>query len=90
MALYSASVLERDIVCYFLAFYDTKLQQKKIANPHVDLRSSEQPAQSASLNALRIDEEDSRILSPRPDVCLIYRRIRLTAAQWAVVGALRY
>jgi hypothetical protein len=81
MALYSTSVLERDTVCCFLAFHDTKLLPKKIANPLVDLRSSEQPAQLASLNALRIDEEDHRILRPRPDVCLMYRRIRLTAAQ---------
>jgi hypothetical protein len=40
MALYSASVLERDIVAYFLALQEIRLGPKKIAKPPVERLSS--------------------------------------------------
>jgi hypothetical protein len=57
-ALYSASVLERDIVGCFLALQEIKLGPMKMANPPVERLSSRSPAQSASEYALRRVEVD--------------------------------
>jgi hypothetical protein len=89
-ALYSALVLERETVAYFLVLHEIKLEPRKTANPLVDHRSSTQPAQSASKNALTIMEFERRILSPSFNVPCTYRWIRLTALQWIVIGAWRY
>jgi hypothetical protein len=47
MALYFASVLDRDTVFCFFAHQDIKLGPKKTTKPPVDFLSSEQSAQSA-------------------------------------------
>jgi hypothetical protein len=58
IALYSASVLECDIIFCFLAHHNIKLGPKKDNKPPVDFLSSEQPTQSASEKTLiRVDEE---------------------------------
>jgi hypothetical protein len=58
IALYSASVLEHDVVFCFLAYHDIKLGPKKIAKPLVNFLSSTQPAKSASEKApIRVDKE---------------------------------
>ena len=81
IALYSASVLDRDTVFCFFAHQDIKLEPKKIANPLVDFLSSEQPAQSASEKALTKVDADFLMRRPMPRVCLRYLKIRLTAVQ---------
>jgi hypothetical protein len=54
--LYSASVLEQDIVACFLAVQDIILLQKNTTKPPVDRLSSGHPAQSPSKKALtRVD-----------------------------------
>jgi hypothetical protein len=57
-ALYSASVLDLDIVSYLRALHEIKLGPKKTTKPPTNLLSSTQPAQSASENALRKLDED--------------------------------
>jgi hypothetical protein len=54
IAMYSASVLDRDNVFYFLAHHDIKLGPKKATKPPVDFLSSVHLDQSASENALTI------------------------------------
>jgi hypothetical protein len=51
-ALYSASVLDLDMVGCFLAVEDTKLSPRNTAKPPVDLLWSIQPAQSALVKEL--------------------------------------
>jgi hypothetical protein len=47
-ALYSASVLDRETVAYFLELQEIRFEPRKIANPPVDLLSFGHPAQSTS------------------------------------------
>jgi hypothetical protein len=77
--LYSTSVLDLDTVACFLALQEIKFGPKNTANPHVDLLSSTQPAQSASEKALTSVEDDLLKVSPICDVPLTYLRILLTA-----------
>jgi len=44
IALYSASVLDRETVTCFLALHDTRFDPKKIAKPPVEHLSSTSPA----------------------------------------------
>jgi hypothetical protein len=61
IALYSASVLEWDIIFCFLAYQEMRLGPKNTAKPPVDFQSSVHPAQSASENALTIVEAECRV-----------------------------
>ena len=63
-ALYSASVLDLDTVACLRALQETRLPPKNTAKPPVDRRSSGQPGQSASENALTSVE--SYLASLRP------------------------
>jgi hypothetical protein len=88
-ALYSASVLERGTVAYFLAHQEIRFEPRNTANLPVDRRSSTQPTQSTSEKALTNIEEDRLIFSPNFKVPCMYRRILLTTLQYTVVGAWR-
>lgn len=87
IALYSASVLDRDTVACFRALHDMRLGPRNIANPPVEHWSSTQPAQSASEKPLTRVDNDFDNFSPTPNVCLIYRNTLLAAVHCTVVGA---
>jgi hypothetical protein len=70
--LYSASVLDLEIVACFLALQEIKLGPKYTTKPPVDLLPSTQPAQSASEKALTKVEDDLLKVSPRLTVPLTY------------------
>lgn len=53
-AQYSTLAIDCMTVGCFLAPQDSKLSPRKITNPMVDLRSSFDPAQSASQNACKV------------------------------------
>jgi len=55
---YSASVLERETVDYFLAVHVRRLRPKNIQAPVVDLRSSTEPAQSTSEKLRKVKSSD--------------------------------
>jgi hypothetical protein len=86
-ALYSASVLDLEIVACLRALQEIRLVPRKTANPRIECLSSKQSAQSASEKALTSNEEDLLIFNPRLVDCFKYLKIHLTAAQWTVVGA---
>jgi hypothetical protein len=90
MALYSTSVLERETVGCFLALHEMMLDLINTVKPPVDLRSSEEPAQSASKKSLNNVESDFRMIIPMLIVDLRYHNMLLTAVQWMEVGDLRY
>jgi hypothetical protein len=56
--LYSASILDRNIVSCFLALQETKFGSINIAKPPAERLSSRHPAQSASVKALKKVDED--------------------------------
>jgi hypothetical protein len=76
--LYSASVLDLEIVAYFFAHQEIILQPRNTANPPVERLSSGHPAQSASEKALTSTELDFLILIPKPIVPCTYLSIRFT------------
>ena len=65
-ALYSASVLDLEIVACFHAHHDIKLGSKNTAKPPVEHQSSRQPAQSESKKALARVEDDFLKFRPIP------------------------
>jgi hypothetical protein len=86
-ALYSASVLDLETVACFLALQETKFGPTNIAKPPVERLSSRQPAQSASVKALRKVNDDLLKVIPSCKVSCTYLRIRFAAVQCSVVGA---
>jgi hypothetical protein len=90
MALYSASMLEREIVGYLQALHDTRFDPKNMANPPIDRLSSRHPAQSASENSLTSMEGDFSICNPTFKVPLTNLSILLIAVRCTVVGACKY
>jgi hypothetical protein len=87
--LYSASILDLEMMGYFRALHKIIFGTKNTAKPPVDRRSSTKPAQSASENALTNKDFIFLILIPRPSVPLRYQSIRFTTVKWALVGAWR-
>ena len=63
-ALYSASVLDLEIVGCFFELHEIRFGPTKIAKPHVDRRSSGHPAQSASRTILILVEMAFRKFRP--------------------------
>jgi hypothetical protein len=86
MALYSASVIDLDIVFCFLSLQEMRLQPRNTTKSHVDLLSSTLCAQSVSKKALTRVESDFQIFNPSLMNCFIYLNILLIAIQCTVVG----
>jgi hypothetical protein len=80
IALYSTSVLDLDIVLYFLALQEIKFEPKNTAKPPVDLLLSMLSAQSVSENAQTRVEFDFLIFNPSLEDCFTYLNILLTTA----------
>jgi hypothetical protein len=64
IALYSASVMDLEMVGCFLALHEIKFKPRKMTKPPVDLLSSKHPAQSASKKSLTSMEGDLTIYNP--------------------------
>jgi hypothetical protein len=80
-ALYSASVLDLDIVGCFLTLHHTRFVSRKIAKPPVDLQSE---------NPFTSIDEDFVICNPKLMVPLTKRKIIFTVVRCTVVGACIY
>lgn len=85
IALYSASVNDRDTICCFLEYQEIGLDPKKKTKPVVDCLLLGSYAQSASLNALS-DKSLLEYVIPQCWVPFKYIRILLTAMKWATIG----
>jgi hypothetical protein len=73
--LYSAFVLDRETIFYFLALRDTRFIPKNRAYPPVDSLSSSDLAQCISDNLLTSSDLHFVIFKPSRVVCFIYLRI---------------
>jgi hypothetical protein len=90
IALYSASVLDLEMVGYFLALQDTRFDLRKMAKPPMDLQSSRQSTQLALEKPDTTNDEDFMIFIPRSTVPLTNLEILLTAVRCNVVGECKY
>src|SRR6266542_1086437 len=90
IALYSASAVDLDTTGCFLLLHDTRLPPTNTQYPDVDLRSSRQLAQSASLypSTTRCPFPSNR--SPFPGVPFKYLRILWTASTCPLLGSCMY
>lgn len=86
IALYSASVLDFEILVCFLALQETRLDPRKMQYPDVDRRVFRYPAQSVSLYAFRSSDEDADIRSPWSNVAFKYLRICFATDIWYSIG----
>jgi hypothetical protein len=84
--LYSASVLEHDIVDYFLELHEMRLGPRKTTKSPVERRSFGHPAQSVFKEPPRTMENDFTCLIPCRTVTMTYLSILLTLSQCTVVG----
>jgi hypothetical protein len=76
MALYSASVLERETVGYFFAHQEMRLLLRNVQYPVVERLVIEQPPQSASKKAQRSSVEWEVKFNPVSIVPLTYLKMR--------------
>jgi len=68
---YSASALERDTVVWRFEDHETNEPPRKTAKPDVERRVPGQPAQSASVYAVIVGEDDARSWRPSDEVPLM-------------------
>jgi hypothetical protein len=76
MALYSASVLERETVGYFFAHQEMRLLPRNVQYPVVEHLVVEKPPQSASEKAQRSSVEWEVKFNPVSIVPLTYLKMR--------------
>jgi hypothetical protein len=87
IALYSACVLDLDIVGCLFALQETRFEPRKIAKPPFDLLSSSHPAQLALEKQLTSIDGDLMIHNLIWMVPLTYLKILSTTVKCTVVGA---